>query len=75
MDEGTTAMRTPNAIWQRVLEELQQQIPKPTFETWVKGTQVVSASDDRLVVGVRSAYARDWLEGRLRTVIARTLTG
>ncbi len=70
-----TSTMNPGEIWQTVLNELQWQIPKPTFETWVKGTQVISVEGDTFVIGVRSAYARDWLEHRLRTVIARTLTG
>jgi chromosomal replication initiator protein len=61
--------------WQAALGELQLQLTKATFDTWVKSTFVVSSEDGTFLVGVHNAYAKDWLENRLLTTIKRTLVG
>ncbi|MGC8786384.1 MAG: DnaA N-terminal domain-containing protein, partial [Anaerolineae bacterium] len=62
-------------VWQAVLGELQLQLTKSTFDTWVKNTHVLSYEDGTFVIGVHNAYAKDWLENRLLTTIKRTLIG
>jgi len=61
--------------WQTALGELQLQLTKATFDTWLKDTFGVAYEDGTVIVGVRNAYAKDWLENRLYTHIARTLSG
>ena len=61
--------------WQAALGELQLQLTKATFDTWVKSTYVVGSEDGTYVVGVHNAYAKDWLENRLLTTIKHTLVG
>lgn len=67
----------PNAahLWQAALGELQLQMTKATFDTWVKPTFALSFDAERntLTVGVRNAYAKQWLENRLYGMIERTL--
>jgi chromosomal replication initiator protein len=65
----------PEQAWQAALGELQLQLTKATFDTWVKNTHVVSCEDGTYLIGVHNAYAKDWLENRLLTTIKRTLTG
>lgn len=60
-------------IWQAALGELQLQMTKPTFDTWLKNTRAISYEDGTLIVEVHNAYAKDWLENRLMTIIKRTL--
>jgi chromosomal replication initiator protein len=62
-------------IWQAALGELQLQMTKATFDTWVKNTHVVSYEDGTFVIGVHNAFTKDWLENRLLTTIKRTLVG
>jgi hypothetical protein len=61
--------------WQNVLGLLQSEMPRASFDTWVRDTQVVSYELGVLVVGARNAYARDWLENRLTETISRLLAG
>lgn len=61
--------------WQSVLGHLQMEMPKASFETWVRDTHPVSYQDGLLTVAVRNAYARDWLENRLLSSITRLLAG
>jgi chromosomal replication initiator protein len=62
-------------IWQAALGELQLQMTKATFDTWVKNTHVVSHEDGTFIIGVRNAFTKDWLENRLLTTVKRTLVG
>ncbi len=51
--------------WKSTLEQLQLDMPRASFDTWVRDTQVLSSANGVLTVAVRNAYARDWLESRL----------
>src|SRR6185369_7641809 len=62
-------------VWQAALGQLQMEIPKSTFDTWVRGTTLLTHEDGSYVVGVANAYAKDWLENRMRTMVTRTLCG
>ncbi len=61
--------------WQSVLGQLQMEMPKASFDTWVRDTRPLSFKDGLLTIGVRNAYARDWLENRLSSTVARLLIG
>ena len=61
--------------WQSVLGQLQMEMPRASFDTWVRDTKPVSYSDSTLTIGVRNAYARDWLENRLASTVNRLLLG
>ena len=61
--------------WQAVLGQLQLDMPKASFDTWVRNTEIVSYEDNVFIVGVPNTYARDWLESRLSSKINRLLCG
>lgn len=61
--------------WQSVLGQLQMEMPRASFDTWVRDTKPVSYQDGVLTVGVSNAYARDWLENRLTSTVNRLLVG
>ncbi|MBN1314152.1 MAG: chromosomal replication initiator protein DnaA [Anaerolineales bacterium] len=63
----------PEQAWQATLGELQLQMTRATYNTWVKDTRFLAHEDDLYFVTVPSAYAKDWLENRLYTTIKRTL--
>lgn len=62
-------------IWHATLGELQLQMTKATFDTWVRPTHAIEYNNGALIVGVHSAYAKEWLENRLQATIHRTITG
>jgi len=64
-----------NRAWQTVLGQLQMEMPRASYDTWVRDTRPMSYEDGRLTVGVRNAYARDWLENRLASTVSRLLIG
>jgi chromosomal replication initiator protein len=50
-------------------------MPKASFDTWVRDSRLLSCEDGVVTIGVRNAYARDWLENRLTGTVAQLLTG
>ncbi|MCK4388113.1 MAG: chromosomal replication initiator protein DnaA, partial [Dehalococcoidia bacterium] len=48
-------MEPAREIWQRVLGELQVQVSKANYTTWLKNSHGVSCQEDTFVVGVPSA--------------------
>jgi hypothetical protein len=64
---------SPEKVWEAALGELQLQMTKATFETWIKRTQVLGCEDGTYTIGVQNGFARDWLEQRLRSMIEHTL--
>jgi len=61
--------------WQATLGQLQMEMPKATFDTWVKGTELIKHQQNTFTISVQNAYARDWLENRLTTTAEKMLTG
>ena len=62
-------------IWQAALGELQMQMTKATFDTWLKPTAVLSYADQELVIACPNQYTQEWLDNRLKTTIQRILSG
>lgn len=60
-------------VWQSVLGQLQLEMPKASFDTWVRDTRALALHENVLTIGVRNAYARDWLESRLASTVTRLL--
>jgi len=58
-----------HAIWEAALGRLQVQVPRPTYETWLKDTQGESRDDNQLVVRVPSAFVAEWLQTRMFSLI------
>lgn len=65
-------MNTEHA-WQSVLGQLQMEMPRASFDTWVRDSKPVSYASGVMTVAVRNAYARDWLDTRLSTTVSRLL--
>jgi chromosomal replication initiator protein len=65
---------SPETAWKATLGELELQMTKATFNTWLKGARLLSCEENEYIIGVNNAYARDWLEHRLKDTILRTFT-
>lgn len=59
--------------WNDVLEALRIEMPRASFDTWVRDTRPVQFDGKVLTVGVRNAYARDWLSSRMDDLINKML--
>lgn len=61
-------------IWITIQNQLQEEMPRASFETWVRDSTAVSLVDKVLTVSVRNAYARDWLTSRMSSTVVRMLS-
>ncbi len=61
--------------WQAALGQLQMDLSKAAFDTWVRSCEFIGYDDGVFTVGVQNAYARDWLESRLSSTVNRILAG
>lgn len=61
--------------WQAAVGQLQMEMPKASFDTWVRDALLAAYEDGQFVIAVPNAYARDWLQGRLSSTITRLLSG
>lgn len=61
--------------WQAARGQLQMEMPKAAFDTWVSNAEFISYEDGSFMIGVPNAYARDWLQSRLTSTVTRLLTG
>jgi chromosomal replication initiator protein len=61
-------------LWQTAQGQLQLQLAKTSYETWIERSRGLSYEDGVLVVGVYSGYVKDWLENRLYGAIQKILS-
>lgn len=61
--------------WQNLIGQLQMEMSKAAFDTWVRSAELVKYEENEFTIGVQNAYARDWLDSRLSSTITRYLTG
>ncbi len=60
-------------IWQAALGELQSQMSKNDYDTWLKHTRLTSTANGVCVIAAPSTFAKEWLENRLLRNIKKTL--
>ncbi len=49
-------------LWNQVLERLQLQLSRPTFETWIKTAYAEQLENNCLVIRTPNPFARNWLQ-------------
>ncbi|NET56743.1 MAG: chromosomal replication initiator protein DnaA [Symploca sp. SIO2E6] len=60
-------------IWNQVLERLQLQLSRPTFETWIKSTSAQELENNCLVIRTPNPFARNWLQKYYITTITEVV--
>ena len=64
---------TAREVWRAVLGDLQLQLPRSTFETWLKPTVGISYDEHSFVVEAPNSFAVEWLERRMYNALQKTL--
>lgn len=64
----------PQDAWNAAFHQLEMQLDRGSFETWLRGAELVEVQDSTFVIGVRNMYARDMLEHRLYRNVRRVLS-
>jgi chromosomal replication initiator protein len=60
--------------WNAAFSQLEIQLDRASFETWLRGAVFLSVEDGLFVIGARNSYARDMLQHRLYRNIRRVLS-
>ncbi|MFQ3567973.1 MAG: chromosomal replication initiator protein DnaA [Aggregatilineales bacterium] len=60
--------------WSAAFHQLELQLDRATFDTWVRGAVLLGFEDGVFVIGVRNAYARDMLQHRLYRNVRRIIS-
>ena len=66
---------SPQQAWQSVLGQLQTEMPRASFDAWVRETHCLSFMDGVITIGAQSTSVCDWLENRLKSTVSRILAG
>ena len=67
--------RSAQQIWETALGELQIQVNKPNYRTWLEKTTGLSYQDDDFVIGVPNTFVAEYLDRNQRSLIEKVLTG
>ena len=62
-------------IWDAVLGELQIQVSKSNYRTWLEKTTGLEYHDNQFVVGVPNIFVAEYLDKNQRSLIEKTLIG
>jgi chromosomal replication initiator protein len=60
-------------VWNSVLGEIELNISKPQFNTWIKNTYPISMDESEIVICVPSAFTRNWLENKFNLTILNSI--
>jgi chromosomal replication initiator protein len=60
--------------WRATLGQLQMEMSKAAYDTWVRDACLVSCDGGECVVGVKNAYICDWLDNRLMDTVTKKLS-
>ncbi|MBI2329631.1 MAG: chromosomal replication initiator protein DnaA, partial [Chloroflexi bacterium] len=70
-----TETRTAQQIWKAALGELQIQVNKSNYRTWLEKTTGLSYQDNQFVIGVANTFVAEYLDKSQRSLIEKVLTG
>ena len=69
----TTSAQKPRQLWEAVLGELQLQVSRPSYKTWLKDTVGLSHGDGEFVVLTPNTFVAEMLEQRMYSVISKAM--
>lgn len=60
-------------IWDDVITRVREEIPEVEYRTWFSSVTLLGIEDGAFMIGVPTAFARDWIRSRYATVIEASL--
>ncbi len=63
----------PEEAWQSTQGELELNVARGSYATWLKSTKYVSYEEGLFLIGVPNGYVKEWLEQRMLNDIKRLL--
>jgi hypothetical protein len=71
---GSMMIFTPEQAWQTALRQVQLEMPRASFDTWIRPVRLLSFEDGVFRIGCINTHGRDWLESRLTVILERILS-
>jgi chromosomal replication initiator protein len=66
-------VRSAQEIWEAALGELEVQVSKANYRTWLRKTVGLSYQDSQFVIGVPNTFVAEYLDKNQRSLIEKTL--
>ena len=66
---------TNQQLWQAILGSLEVSLSKANFNTWFKNTLIIERGADHIIIGVPSAFNRDWISAKYHQEMLKSLKG
>jgi chromosomal replication initiator protein len=66
---------SPQQIWETALGELELELSRANFNTWLRNTKVLEKKEGIMVVGVPDSFTKEWLENKYYSKIITVLQG
>ncbi|WP_018249403.1 chromosomal replication initiator protein DnaA [Orenia marismortui] len=60
-------------IWSATLSSIEEELSKPSFETWFKPTEILAIQNNTIIIEVPNEFAKDWLKTKYSNLIKETL--
>ncbi|OGY58582.1 MAG: hypothetical protein A3H06_01985 [Candidatus Colwellbacteria bacterium RIFCSPLOWO2_12_FULL_44_13] len=60
-------------LWQSVLGDLEVQISRPNFLTWLKNSRLIDSKEGVVVVALPNNFAKEWVENKYNKLILGSL--
>ncbi|MFC1928416.1 chromosomal replication initiator protein DnaA [Chloroflexota bacterium] len=67
--------RSAEQVWEAALGELQIQVNKPNYRTWLEKTVGLGYQDGQFFIGVPNTFVAEYLDRNQRSLIEKVLTG
>src|SRR3989304_4505298 len=65
---------TAHCVWDTALGQLQLQVTRPNFDTWLKDTVGLRTENGSFIIGTPSDFVSEWLSAKMGPVIAKTVS-
>lgn len=62
-----------NELWKAALGEIELQISKANFKTWLQNTSIADKNGGVVVISVPNSFTKEWLENKYHKFILRSL--
>lgn len=60
-------------LWESVLAQLQFQVSKANFATWLKNTKIAQITEESILIAVPNTFSREWLSKKYHHLIFTVL--
>lgn len=60
-------------FWKNALSEIELQISRPNFATWLKNSQLIDKKDGIALVSLPNNFAKDWVQNKYNKIILAAL--